>query len=86
MPSPTKVFNLLLTLRQKYFQSVMEILQTFKRSRFVSPVPDFEESWLSEFLNSSKKKAEILSLDPKELLNEENFMKELVEFMQVHFH
>ena len=61
----------------------MEMIQTFKRSRFVSRVPEFDESWLAEFLNSSKKKAEILSLDPKELLNEENFMKELVEFMQV---
>ena len=65
------------------FQSVVDLLQRFKDSRYVSTIPDFEESWLKDFLNVVNKTAEALYLDPQELLSKENFMTQLQQFLQV---
>lgn len=65
------------------FQSVLDLLQRFKSSKFVSDIPQFEESWLNEFISSMGKKAEALFLDPEEMLLGENFMTELLEFLKV---
>ena len=67
----------------KFSQSVLDLLQRFKDSRFVSTIPDFEESWLKEFLSVINKTAEALYLDPEELLSKENFMSQLLQFLQV---
>ena len=58
-------------------------MQRFKGSRFVSSNPEFEESWLNEFLKSMRKKSEILQISEDELLSKENFMRELNEFLGV---
>ncbi len=61
---------------------MLDLLQRFKDSRFVSAIPEFEESWLNEFLNAVRKKSDILNLDEKEVLSND-FMKELKEFLGV---
>ena len=76
-------FVLIPTVSVSCFQSVLDLLQRFKDSRFVSAIPEFEESWLNEFLKAIRIKSEKLVKDEDELLSKENFMGELREFLSV---